>query len=92
MRRESHVRICERLGVKFPGPTRHPRKIEEAIEIMRAVGREICGGIDVGVDLDWSTGKGGLRYRDKREMAQKMWATIVDVLVSIGALALKDIA
>jgi len=23
MRRESHVRICERLGVKFPGPTRH---------------------------------------------------------------------
>ena len=21
MRRESHVRICERLGVKFPGPT-----------------------------------------------------------------------
>ena len=22
MRRESHVRICERLGVKFPGPTR----------------------------------------------------------------------
>ena len=23
MRRESPVRICERLGVKFPGPTRH---------------------------------------------------------------------
>ena len=22
MRRESHVRICERLGVKLPGPTR----------------------------------------------------------------------
>src|SRR5271166_3766996 len=22
MRRESHVRICERLGVRFPGPTR----------------------------------------------------------------------
>ena len=21
--REYHVRICERLGVKFPGPTRH---------------------------------------------------------------------
>jgi hypothetical protein len=23
MTRECHVRICERLGVKFPGPTRH---------------------------------------------------------------------
>ena len=23
MRREFHVRICEGLGVKFPGPTRH---------------------------------------------------------------------
>ena len=23
VRRESHVRFCERLGVKFPGPTRH---------------------------------------------------------------------
>ena len=25
MMREYHVRICERLGVKFPGPTRHER-------------------------------------------------------------------
>ena len=24
MMREYHVRICERLGVKLPGPTRHP--------------------------------------------------------------------
>ncbi len=26
MNREVHVRICERLGVKFPGPTRQFRK------------------------------------------------------------------
>ena len=26
MTRECHVRICERLGVKFPGPTRQNRK------------------------------------------------------------------
>jgi len=26
MMREYHVRICERLGVKFPGPTRHERR------------------------------------------------------------------
>jgi hypothetical protein len=25
MTRECHVRICERLGVKFPGPTRQKR-------------------------------------------------------------------
>ena len=25
MMREYHVRICERLGVKLPGPTRHLR-------------------------------------------------------------------
>jgi hypothetical protein len=23
--REAYVRFCEGLGVKFPGPTRHPR-------------------------------------------------------------------
>ncbi len=27
MMREYHVRICERLGVKFPGPTRHERRL-----------------------------------------------------------------
>src|SRR5262249_35915982 len=27
MNREVHVRICERLGVKFPGPTRQKRSI-----------------------------------------------------------------
>ena len=26
MTRECHVRFCERLGVQFPGPTRHSRR------------------------------------------------------------------
>ena len=30
MMREYHVRICEGLGVKFPGPTRHNRKLVTA--------------------------------------------------------------
>ena len=30
MMREYHVRICERLGVKFPGLTRHERQIDDA--------------------------------------------------------------
>ena len=28
MTRECQVRICERLGVKFPGPTRQTRRID----------------------------------------------------------------
>ena len=61
-----------------------PRRIEEAQEIMLAAGRETCNGINVGVDLDWSTMKSGQRYQDKRPMAKKMWAVIMDVLAAIG--------
>src|SRR5215813_12584701 len=32
MNREVHVRICERLGVKFPGPTRHEQTIAGGVE------------------------------------------------------------
>ena len=31
MTRECQVRICERLGVKFPGPTRPQRRIERVL-------------------------------------------------------------
>ena len=31
MTRECQVRICERLGVKFPGPTRHSRPIRPVL-------------------------------------------------------------
>ena len=33
MTRECQVRICERLGVKFPGPTRHSRHLERVMSI-----------------------------------------------------------
>ena len=36
MMREYQVRICERLGVKFPGPTRPPRRIAA----VRSFGRD----------------------------------------------------
>jgi hypothetical protein len=99
MLREATVRLCNagivpimlvHDGILFEEAD--PRKIEEAAEIMRAVGREICDGIDVGVDLDWCTKLHRHRYHDKREMAKKMWDTIMDVLVSIGVLPLKDVA
>jgi DNA polymerase-1 len=62
-----------------------PEKIEHAVEIMRAAGRDTCGGFEIGVDIDQML-VGGARYHDKRPMAQKMWATIMDVLRAIGAL------
>jgi hypothetical protein len=34
MNREVHVRICERLGVKFPGPTRQLRTFRLPLPIM----------------------------------------------------------
>jgi hypothetical protein len=72
-----------------------PRRIPEAIQIMRDVGSEVCHGIEVGVDLDWCTlnttgvtidagtnwralASGDRGYRDKRDMAKKMWATIME--------------
>ena len=52
---------------------------------MRGAGAEVCGGLEIGADEDQKL-IGGARYRDKRPMAQKMWATIMEVLEEIGAL------
>jgi hypothetical protein len=116
MLREATVRLCAagiipimlvHDGILFSETD--PRKVGEAMQIMCAVGSEICNGIKVGVDLDSSTlATRGVkidahtdwtklqhedrRYRDKRPMAKAMWDTIMDVLVSIGALDLKDAA
>ena len=45
----------------------------------------MCGGLEIGVDVDQRL-MGGARYRDKRPMAKKMWATVMGVLQEIGAL------
>ena len=60
-------------------------KIEQAKEIMRAAGRDVCGGLEIGVDVDQRL-VGGARYRDKRPMATNMWATIMGTLQDLGAL------
>ena len=46
MTRECQVRICERLGVKFPGPTRHERRIGVVCNISALPPRA-----DVGADI-----------------------------------------
>jgi DNA polymerase-1 len=60
-------------------------KIEHAKEIMLAAGRNVCGGLEIGVDAEPPL-KGGARYRDKRPMATSMWAAIMSVLQAINAL------
>jgi DNA polymerase I-like protein with 3'-5' exonuclease and polymerase domains len=59
---------------------------QHAIEIMRAAGKEVCRGLEIGVDVDQKL-IGGARYRDKRPVAQKMWTVVMDVLRELGAIS-----
>lgn len=58
-------------------------QIAAAVEIMNGAGRDVCDGFEIGVDVERM--KDG-RFRDKRDMAVKMWATIMWALQEVGAL------
>ena len=60
-------------------------QVQHAIEIMRIAGTEVCGGLEIGVDEDQKL-IGGVRYRDKRPIAQHMWAVVMGVLHELGAI------
>ena len=60
-------------------------QVQQAIEIMRGAGRDVCDGFEIGVDEDQKL-IGGTRYRDKRPVALSMWNTVMESLQSIGAL------
>jgi DNA polymerase I len=63
-----------------------PEQIEHAKEIMRGAGRDVCDGLlEIGVDTDQLL-IGGRRYRDKRLVAQRMWATIMAALEAVKAI------
>jgi DNA polymerase-1 len=64
---------------------RDKEQIEQTKEIMRAAGREVCNGLEIGVDIDQKLERGA-RYRDKRPAAKDMWRTMMEVLQEIGAL------
>ena len=66
-------------------------KIEHAKDIMCGAGRDTCDGFEIGVDIDQML-MSGARYRDKRPMAQKMWATMLGALRAIGAVPRKATA
>jgi DNA polymerase-1 len=57
-------------------------QLDHAKEIMRAAGRDVCDGFDIGVDEDQVL-RGGARYADKRPMAKKMWTTIMAALETV---------
>jgi DNA polymerase I-like protein with 3'-5' exonuclease and polymerase domains len=60
-------------------------QVEQAIAIMRQAGAEVCGGLEIGVDIDQRLTHGA-RYRDKRDVAKKMWSAVMGVLAEIGAI------
>jgi DNA polymerase-1 len=64
---------------------RDMEQVEHAKHIMRAAGRDVCDGLEIGVDTDQEL-HNGARYRDKRPVAKKMWETMMRTLQKIGAL------
>jgi DNA polymerase-1 len=64
---------------------RDMEQVERAKHIMRAAGRDVCDGLEIGVDTDQLL-LNGERYRDKRPVAQKMWAAMMRTLQEIRAL------
>ena len=91
MLRLAAVRLCEadlvpsmlvHDGILFE--VNNEEQVEHAAEIMRAAGAEICNGLEIGVDVDQQLD--GARYRDKRPLARRMWATVMETLAEIGAL------
>jgi DNA polymerase I len=72
MLREATVNLCNsdivpimlvHDGILFEETDRE--KLDHAIEIMRKAGRDVCNGLEIGVDIDQEL-VNGARYRDKR--------------------------
>jgi DNA polymerase-1 len=92
MLRLASIRLCEagivpcmliHDGILFE--LDNNEQVEHAKEIMRAAGRDVCNGFEIGVDEDQKLLKGA-RYQDKRNVAKAMWDTIMGTLKEIGAL------
>ena len=60
-------------------------EVTTAIDIMKAAGRDVCDGFEIGVDVDQML-EHGARYQDKRPVAKKMWETMMLALQEIGAM------
>jgi hypothetical protein len=69
-------------------------QVGHAVEIMKGSGRDVCRGLEIGVDGsdDKDLLLNGARYVDKRPVAQKMWNTIMQTLETIGALPKRKVS
>jgi hypothetical protein len=63
-------------------------QVEHAKQIMEQAGRDVCDNFTIDVEEEQKIVGGG-HYRDKRQTAKDMWATIMDVLNAIGAVPKK---
>jgi DNA polymerase-1 len=64
---------------------RDREQITQAIEIMKAASRDVCGGFEIGVGVDQLL-ENGARYQDKRPVAKAMWATVMRALADVRAV------
>ena len=67
------------------------QQIEAAKEIMRGAGRDVCHGLDIGVDAD-QTLVDGARYQDKREDSKRLWDTVMRTLQAVRAVPRRAVA
>ena len=66
-------------------------QVEHAKEIMRQAGRDTCKGLEIGVDVDQML-VGGVRYRDKRPDAIKMWDAMMRTVETVRAAPERAVA
>jgi DNA polymerase I-like protein with 3'-5' exonuclease and polymerase domains len=64
---------------------RNKEEIAATMDIMKAAGRDVCNGFEIGVEIDQIL-QHGVRYQDKRPVAKKMWSTVMCTLQEIGAI------
>jgi len=64
-------------------------QVEQAKSIMATVGAEVCDGFQIGVGVE-QLRQHGDRFRDKR--GKKMWSTIMNTLIRVGAIESEDVA
>jgi DNA polymerase I len=74
-------------GILLEAPNKE--EIAHAMEIMKAAGRDVCNGLEIGVDVDQLL-ENGARYQDKRPVAKAMWDTMMRTLARVKAIPEKQ--
>jgi hypothetical protein len=84
MMRECHVRICERLGVKFLGPTRHSRRFKDAARVQATCQPELPRARFVERSLNQKAGIAVAKLIRQRE---RLLQVFDDLAAFVGCIA-----